>query len=37
MIVLGMSALVIVASTLFSLILLLGIDLERQASSERLF
>ncbi len=37
MIILGMSAMVIVASTLFSLIVLLGIDLERQAASERLF
>ena len=37
MIVLGMSAMFIVASTLFALIVLLGIDVERQAASEHLF
>ena len=37
MIVLGMSAMVIVASTLFALIVLLGIDVERHAASEHLF
>jgi hypothetical protein len=37
MIVLGMSATLIVASTLVALIMLLGIDVERHAASERLF
>jgi|EndMetStandDraft_2_1072991.scaffolds.fasta_scaffold562104_1 hypothetical protein len=37
MIVLGLSATLIVASTLTALIVLLGIDVERQSASERLF
>ena len=37
MIVLGLSATLIVASTLTALMLLLGIDVERHAASERLF
>jgi hypothetical protein len=37
MIVLGLSATLIVASTLVALIMLLGIDVERQSASERLF
>ena len=37
MIVLGMSATLIVASTLGAFVLLLGIDMERQAAAERLF
>lgn len=37
MIVLGMSATLIVATTLVALIMLLGIDVERHATSERLF
>lgn len=37
MIVLGVSATLIVASTLGALILLLGIDIERQSAAERLF
>jgi hypothetical protein len=37
MIVLGLSATLIVASTLVALILLLGIDIERQSAAERLF
>jgi hypothetical protein len=37
MIVLGLSAMVIVASTLFALIVLVGIDVERQAAVEHHF
>jgi len=37
MIVLGLSATLIVASTLAALMLLLGIDIERHAAAERLF
>jgi len=37
MIVLGLGAMVLVASTLAALRLLLGIDVERHAASERLF
>lgn len=37
MIVLGLSATLIVASTLIALIMLLGIDVERHAAAERLF
>ena len=37
MIVLGLSATLIVASTLVALIMLLGIDVERKSASERLF
>lgn len=37
MIVLGLSATLIVASTLTALMILLGIDVERQAASKRLF
>lgn len=37
MIVLGLSATLIVASTLVALIMLLGIDIERQSAAERLF
>jgi hypothetical protein len=37
MIVLGLSAALIVASTLTALMLLLGIDVERRAAAERLF
>lgn len=37
MIVLGLSATLIVASTLIALAVLLGIDVERKAGNERLF
>ena len=37
MIVLGLSATLIVATTLTALMMLLGIDVERQSASERLF
>lgn len=37
MIVLGMSAILIVGSTLFALLVLLGIDVERQAACEHPF
>lgn len=37
MIVLGLSAALIVASTLSALVVLLSIDIDRQPSSERLF
>lgn len=37
MIVLGLSATLIVASTLIALVVLLDIDVARQAASERLF
>ena len=37
MIVLGLSATLIVASILTALMVLLGIDVERQSGSERLF
>ena len=37
MIVLGLSATLIVASTLIALVMLLGIDIERHAAADRLF
>ena len=37
MIVLGLSAMVIVASTLFALIVLVGIDVERQSAAHHHF
>lgn len=37
MIVLGLGAMLIVASTLLALMLLLGIDVERHTAAERLF